>query len=279
MVALGPEFCDITWGAGGSTADLTLDIAARMQGEVGVETMMHLTCTNMPAASLDDALAKCKAAGLTNILALRGDPPKGQDEFTTVEGGFSCALDLVKHIKATHGDHFGIAVAGYPEAHPDAIVDDAAAMEAAYAADIAYLKQKVDAGADFIVTQLFYDVDVFLQFEKDCRAAGIGCPILPGIMPIQSYGGFKRMTTFCKTKVPADIEAALDAIKDDEDAVKKYGVELGTAMCRRLLDAGVPGVHLYTLNLEATAVAILENLGLVKAAAANGEVAQEAAAA
>lgn len=277
MVALGPEFCDITWGAGGSTADLTLDIAARMQNEVGVETMMHLTCTNMPAASLDDALAKVKAAGLTNILALRGDPPKGQDEFTTVEGGFSCALDLVKHIRDTHGDHFGIAVAGYPEAHPDAIVDDAAAMADAYKADIAYLKRKVDAGADFIVTQLFYDVDVFLQFEKDCRAAGIGCPILPGIMPIQSYGGFKRMTTFCKTKVPADIEAALEAIKDDEEAVKKYGVELGTAMCRRLLDAGVPGIHLYTLNLESTAVAILENLGLVekegKAAEAEAAVA------
>ena len=273
MVALGPEFCDITWGAGGSTADLTLDIAARMQGEVGVETMMHLTCTNMPEASLDDALAKVKAAGITNILALRGDPPKGQDEFTTVEGGFSCALDLVKHIRATHGDHFGIAVAGYPEAHPDAIVEDPAAMTEAYKADLAYLKQKVDAGADFVVTQLFYDVDIFLQFEKDCRAAGIECPILPGIMPIQSYGGFKRMTAFCKTKVPADIAASLEAIKDDEDAVKKFGVELGTSMCRRLLDAGVPGIHLYTLNLEATAVAILENLGLVGAEKAVPEAA------
>jgi methylenetetrahydrofolate reductase (NADPH) len=265
MVALGPAFCDITWGAGGSTADLTLDIAARMQSEVGVETMMHLTCTNMPASKIDEALAKCKAAGITNILALRGDPPKGEDAFTTVEGGFACALDLVKHIKAQHGDAFGIAVAGYPEAHPDAIVDDPAAMKAAYDADLAYLKQKVDAGADFVVTQLFYDVDIFIQFEKDCRAAGIAVPILPGIMPIQSYGGFKRMTAFCKTKVPADIAAALEAVKDDEEAVKRYGVELGTAMCRRLLDAGAPGVHLYTLNLENTAVAILEGLGLVSA--------------
>ena len=273
MVALGPAFCDITWGAGGSTADLTLDIAARMQNEVGVETMMHLTCTNMPASKIDDALAKCQAAGITNILALRGDPPKGEDAFTTVEGGFSCALDLVKHIRAKHGDAFGIGVAGYPEAHPDAIVDDAAAMAANYAKDIAYLKKKCDAGADFIVTQLFYDVDLFLQFEKDCRAAGITVPILPGIMPIQSYGGFKRMTAFCKTKVPADIGDALEAIKDDEEAVKKFGVELGVKMCRRLLDAGVPGVHLYTLNLEKSAVAILEGLGLVSEAQAEAEAA------
>jgi methylenetetrahydrofolate reductase (NADPH) len=197
-----------------------------------------------------------------------------------VEGGFACALDLVRHIRARHGDAFGIAVAGYPEAHPDAIVDDPAAMEAAYARDLAYLKEKVDAGADLVVTQLFYDVSKFTKFEADCRAAGITVPIIPGIMPIMTYGGFKRMTSFCKTYVPPAVAAAVEAVKDDDDAVKAYGIELGTSMCKELLAGGVPGIHLYTLNLERSAVAILENLGLVEAQqAANGEAAAVPAAA
>ena len=267
MVALKPQptFCDITWGAGGTTADLTLDIAARMQNEVGIETMMHLTCTNMPVEQLDGALARCREAGVTNILALRGDPPKGQETFAAVEGGFACALDLVKHIRAGHGDFFGIAVAGYPEAHPDAIVlDDEAKMAENYAKDVAYLKEKCDAGADLVVTQLFYDVALYFQFVKDCRAAGITVPIIPGIMPIMTYGGFKRMTSFCKTKVPAEVAAAVEARKDDDDAVREYGIELGTSMCKELLAGGAPGIHLYTLNLEKSPVAILENLGLVE---------------
>ena len=128
LKATNPTFCDITWGAGGSTADLTLDIAKRMQQEVGVECMMHLTCTNMEKDMVDKALAECKAAGIRNILALRGDPPKGQEKWTAVEGGFECGLDLVKYIRSQYGDYFGIAVAGYPEAHPEVIVEDAAEM-------------------------------------------------------------------------------------------------------------------------------------------------------
>ncbi|KAG2433005.1 hypothetical protein HXX76_008732 [Chlamydomonas incerta] len=264
MVAYGPVFCDITWGAGGSTADVTLDIATRMQNLICVETMMHLTCTNMPEEKLESALKEVKKMGVQNILALRGDPPKGQDKFEAVEGGFNCALDLVKYIRKQHGDYFGICVAGYPEAHPDGIVDDPEQMKKNYLADIAYLKQKVEAGGDMIVTQLFYDVDIFLQFVKDCRSVGITCPILPGIMPIMTYGGFKRMTGFCKTKVPAEISDALEAIKDNDEAVKNYGIELGVRMCRQLLASGeCPGVHMYTLNLEKSAVAILEQLGLI----------------
>ncbi|KAG2491425.1 hypothetical protein HYH03_010213 [Edaphochlamys debaryana] len=260
MVTYAPVFCDITWGAGGSTADVTLDIAARMQNQICVETMMHLTCTNMQIEKLESALKEVKKMGVRNILALRGDPPKGQDKFEAVEGGFSCALDLVKK---EHGDYFGICVAGYPEAHPDGIVDDPEQMQKNYWADIAYLKEKVEAGGDLIITQLFYDVERFLQFVKDCRSVGINCPILPGIMPIMTYGGFKRMTGFCKTKVPAELDAALEAIKDNDEAVKNFGIDLGVKMCRQLLDAGTPGVHLYTLNLERSALAILERLGMV----------------
>eukprot|EP00882_Tetradesmus_deserticola_P021502 GHRQ01023275.1.p2 GENE.GHRQ01023275.1~~GHRQ01023275.1.p2 ORF type:complete len:259 (+),score=110.45 GHRQ01023275.1:82-777(+) len=180
MVAYGPTFCDITWGAGGSTADVTLGIATKMQNLFCVETMMHLTCTNMPVEALDNALNEVRKAGLQNILALRGDPPKGQEEFKQIEGGFGNALDLVKYIREKHGDYFGIGVAGYPEAHPDFIVDDEQQMKKNYWDSLAYLKEKIDAGADFIITQLFYRVERFLQFVEDCRSIGITCPILPG---------------------------------------------------------------------------------------------------
>merc|ERR1712070_1206314 len=252
MVSYGPQFCDITWGAGGSTADLTQDIANRMQKEVGIETMMHLTCTNMMPEKVTVALEKCKEAGIENILALRGDPPKGQEKWEAVEGGFECALDLVKFIREKHGDFFGIGVAGYPEAHPDAICDDPE-----------YLKKKIDAGGQMIITQLFYDVGNFLQFVKDCRNIGINCPILPGIMPIQSYGGFMRMTGFCKTKVPQEILDTLEPIKDNAEAVKAYGIHLGTQMCKTLIEAGTPGLHMYSLNQDKAVLGILNGLGLI----------------
>ncbi|KAH0714211.1 hypothetical protein KY284_007116 [Solanum tuberosum] len=264
MVAHGPSFCDITWGAGGSTADLTLDIVNRMQNMVCVESMMHLTCTNMPVEKIDHALDTIKANGIQNVLALRGDPPHGQDKFVQVEGGFACALDLVKHMRAKYGDYFGITVAGYPEAHPDVIPANGIATKEIYENDLAYLKKKVDAGADVIVTQLFYDTDVFLKFVNDCRQIGINCPIVPGIMPINNYKGFLRMTGFCKTKIPEEIMAALEPIKDNEEAVKAYGIHLGTEMCKKILATGIKTLHLYTLNMEKSALAILMNLGLIE---------------
>ena len=204
-----------------------------------------------------------KGEGIQNILALRGDPPKGSTTFEAVEGGFSCALDLVSYIRQHYGSHFGITVAGYPEAHPDAIKTDPEEQKAAYAADLAYLKRKVEAGGEVIVTQLFYDVELFLKFVSDCRDLGITCPILPGVMPITTYGGFKRMTGFCKTYVPPAIEAALDGIKDNEEAVRAYGLQLAIDMCRRMLGSGTPGVHLYSLNQDKAVVGILSGLGLI----------------
>ncbi|KAI5061339.1 hypothetical protein GOP47_0024249 [Adiantum capillus-veneris] len=263
MAGLQPLFCDITWGAGGSTADLTLDIAIKMQNMICVESMMHLTCTNMPVDKIDKALDGIKANGIQNVLALRGDPPHGQDKFVQVSGGFSCALDLVKHIRAHYGDYFGITVAGYPEAHPDAITSEEGATEEAYHKDLLYLKEKVDAGADVIITQLFYDTDLFLKFYNDCRQIGITCPIVPGIMPINNYKGFKRMTGFCKTKIPAEVANALEPIKDDDKAVTAYGIHLGTEMCKKILAHGIKNVHIYTLNLDKSAFGILQNLGLV----------------
>ncbi|KAH6768274.1 methylenetetrahydrofolate reductase 2 [Perilla frutescens var. frutescens] len=263
MVAHNPTFCDITWGAGGSTADLTLEIANRMQNMVCVETMMHLTCTNMPVEKIDHALTTIKGNGIQNVLALRGDPPHGQDKFVQVEGGFACALDLVKHMRAQYGDYFGITVAGYPEGHPD-VIENGVASEEAYQSDLAYLKRKVDAGADLIVTQLFYDTDIFLKFVNDCRQIGITCPIVPGIMPINNYKGFIRMTGFCKTKIPTEIMEALEPIKDNDEAVRAYGIHLGTEMCKKIMASGIRTLHLYTLNMEKSALAILANLGLIE---------------
>nr|CAD1822012.1 unnamed protein product [Ananas comosus var. bracteatus] len=264
MVSHNPTFCDITWGAGGSTADLTLSIANRMQNMVCVETMMHLTCTNMPVEKIDHALDTIKANGIQNVLALRGDPPHGQDKFVQVAGGFACALDLVQHIRTQYGDYFGITVAGYPEAHPDVIQGEGGATLEAYSNDLAYLKRKVDAGADLIVTQLFYDTDIFFKFVNDCRQIGITCPIVPGIMPINNYKGFLRMTGFCKTKVPSEITAALEPIKDNEEAVRAYGIHLGTEMCKKILANGIKTLHLYTLNMEKSALAILMESRIVR---------------
>lgn len=253
MLLVEPLWIDVTWGAGGTTSELTLEICETSQNFCGLETMMHLTCTNMPREEIDRALKRAKAAGIQNILALRGDPPRGE-AWKKVEGGFAYAADLVRYIREQYGDYFGICVAGYPESHSDAT---------SYEDDLKHLKAKVDAGADLIITQLFYDVDIFVKFVNDCRAIGITCPIIPGIMPIHTYGGFKRMTTLCKTFVPKYIEEALEPVKDNDEEVKKVGVQVCIDMCRKLLDSGVPGLHFYTLNLEKSVVKTLKGLNIL----------------
>eukprot|EP00002_Diphylleia_rotans_P034882 TRINITY_DN753_c0_g1_i5.p1 TRINITY_DN753_c0_g1~~TRINITY_DN753_c0_g1_i5.p1 ORF type:complete len:471 (+),score=95.75 TRINITY_DN753_c0_g1_i5:77-1489(+) len=249
-----PLFVDFTWGAGGSTSDLTLELCMNSQKYAGLLTQMHLTCTNMPMEKLNAALSKAKEEGLQNILALRGDPPVGQERWTAVEGGFQYAVDLVRYIRKEYGDYFGISVAGYPEAHLEA---------ESYEVDLQRLKEKVDAGGDFVITQLFYNVERFTKFVEDCRRIGITCPIIPGIMPIHSYAGFSRMTDFCKTDIPQKIKDELEPIKDDEEAVKEYGIKLCIQMCKELIAFGVPGLHFYTLNLEKSVVSVLEGLGLI----------------
>lgn len=280
-----PLFVDFTWGAGGGTADLTIELANQAQIRNGFVSNMHLTCTNMTKDLVDRGLDEAKAAGVTNILALRGDPPAGSDAWTCAEGGFACALDLIRYIRTQHGDFFGISCAGYPEGHPNKILKVAdghvlsateqartvtledglyVCSDADFKGEIAYLKEKVDAGASFIVTQMFFDLTVYANFVSACRDAGIQCPILPGIMMIGNYGGFNRMTGMCKSRVPADLKAGLEAVKDSKENVKAYGIAKGVELCRQLLDYGVPGLHFYTLNAETTTFAILRELGLLK---------------
>merc|ERR1719316_1511496 len=247
---------DVTWGAGGSTADKTLEICINALKYHGLDVMMHLTCTNMEKEALHRALTTCKENGICNILALRGDPPAGVNagEWKAVEGGFAYAVDLVKYIREEFGDYFCIAVAGYPEGHLEMESKDA---------DLRYLKEKVDAGADMIVTQLFYDNGEFFAWRDKCVEMGITIPILPGIMPIQSYGGFTKMTSLCKTKVPAHIPEKLDPVKDDDEKVKDVGVQIAIEQCKDLIQNGTPGLHFYTLNLESSVMRIVQGLGLV----------------
>jgi len=300
MAKQEPLFMDFTWGAGGSTSDLTLELSVNTKKNTGIDVNMHMTCTNQEATKVDVGLNGAKEGNIRNICALRGDPPLGQDKWEAVEGGFECALDLIKHIREKHGDWFGISLAGYPEGHPDNIKPVSAlgrelseaekkrvmtdpegvehvCCDADYQVEMDYLKAKVDAGGEVILTQLFYDTEVFLQFVRDCRAHGINCPILPGIMIIQAYGGFKKMCGFCKTRVPPAVAAAMEERKDDPDGVKAYGIQFATEMCQAILasDVGVKGLHFYTLNLEKSVLAIMDNLGLLKAVEDTAPAAKE----
>ena len=284
-------YTDMTWGAGGSTAELSLDLALHAH-RTGHVSNLHLTCTNMekdgdPVKAVREALQAAYDGGIRNIVALRGDPPEGTDEWTAAEGGFACALDLVRYIRKEFGDSFGISVAGYPEGHPNRISqltdEEAANMSESergrccvhdgityvckdddYKKEMDYLKEKVDAGGDFIITQMFFDAEVFKTFVKDCREWGINCPVVPGLMCINAYAGFKKMTKFCKTRVPKDLEEKMDSMKDDPDAVKKFGVTFGSEICRSLLDSGVEILHFYTLNLEKVVYGITDDLGITK---------------
>jgi len=287
---LKPLFADITWGAGGSTADLTMEMSLHMQ-KAGHVTNMHLTCTNMgdgdPIEAVRGALQKCLDGGIRNIVALRGDPPHGKEDWTASEGGFACALDLVKFIRKEFGDEFGVAVAGYPEGHPNAISelkegDEANLTEAElarvshfdgksyvckeedYKKEMLYLKEKVDAGADIVMTQMFFDVEVFKTFVGACREYGINCPIVPGLMCINSYAGFKKMSKFCKTRVPAALEDKMESIKDDKEATKTFGVKYGAEVCQALMDFGVDVLHFYTLNLEKVVYGITDELKITE---------------
>ncbi|KAJ7188463.1 methylenetetrahydrofolate reductase-domain-containing protein [Mycena filopes] len=255
LSALNPLAVSITWGAGGSTKERSLDLAGVTQAEYGLDTVLHLTCTNMEQGMVDEALKAAKDRGIENILALRGDPPRGQEEWTPIDPRFKHSVDLVAYIRSLpeYSSQFCIGVAAYPDGHTDHLNEERTEIE--------FLKAKVAAGADFIVTQLFYDVDGFLRWVKKVREAGITVPIIPGIMPIQTYSSFLRLTKLCGTRVPDSVMNALDPIRHDDQLVKDYGVKLAVDMIKTLTtEGGIPGVHLCTLNLEKSVQRVLEGL-------------------
>ncbi|KAI7849817.1 methylenetetrahydrofolate reductase-domain-containing protein [Circinella umbellata] len=255
MARFEPDFIACTWGAGGSTQERTLEVCSTAQSVYGFETLMHLTCTNMGKDKIDRALEDAKAAGIQNILALRGDAPRDQEYWTPCDQGFTHASDLVTYIRQQYGDYFCIGVAGYPEGHLD--TPDKTQ-------DLKYLKEKVDCGADFIMTQLFYDVDTFTEWVQSCRTMGIHVPIVPSIMPIPTYQSFRRIINLCDIQVPKPILEALDDIKGDDQKVKDYGVDLAVDMIQQIQksDLGISGIHISTLNLERSAKLILEKLNV-----------------
>jgi len=254
MASLQPAYIDITWGAGGSTSNKTLEMCKTIQKYFGLEVMMHLTCTNMQVSSIKKVLIEAEKNDLSNILALRGDPPEGSSSWEQHEDGFRHGIDLVRYIRKEFGDHFFLGVGGYPDGHQEQSDLDA---------DISFLKEKVEAGADIVVTQLFYDVDKFLFFRDKCIKAGIKVPIIPGIMPIHNYARFLKFTQFCQVSVPDSVTEQLELIKYDDSSVINYGIDQASGMCQKLIKNGVPGLHFYTLNLENSVSAILKSLGLV----------------
>ena len=258
-----PVFVDFTWGAGGGTAQKTPELCL-LAKQIGFVVNMHLTCTNMDMGKVDEALIFCLNHGIRNIVALRGDPPAGE-QWRKSEEGFACALDLVKYIRRHYGSYFCLAVAGYPEGHPDKIASGVPATGSVMTAELDYLKAKVDAGADYIITQLFYDTGLFLRFVEQCKQHGIHVPILPGILPPLAYGGLQRMVSLCKTHIPNGLRDKVEALKDaGDEKFREFGIELSTQMSRELLAHGVKHLHFYTLNQTHSTLGVLRNLNMLK---------------
>ncbi|XP_051029523.1 methylenetetrahydrofolate reductase (NADPH) isoform X1 [Phodopus roborovskii] len=256
MAAGGPLFLDVTWhpaGDPGSDKETSsMMIASTAVNYCGLETILHMTCCQQRQEEITGHLHKAKQLGLKNIMALRGDPVG--DHWETEEGGFDYAADLVKHIRSEFGDYFDICVAGYPKGHPEA---------ESFEEDLKHLKEKVSAGADFIISQLFFETNTFLRFVKACTEIGISCPILPGIFPIQGYSSLRQLVKLSKLEVPQKIKDVIEPIKDNDAAIRNYGIELAVSLCRELLDSGlVPGLHFYTLNREVATTEVLKQLGM-----------------
>ena len=255
LMAIQPAFCSVTYGAGGGTRDKTLGIVDRIQRTQNLPAMMHLTCVNSTREELGSVLDEAKTRGVQNILALRGDPPNGGD-FVKTEGGFEFSRELVSFIRERNG--FSIGTAGFPEGH--------IAQQAGKLVDWRYLAEKVEAGADFVITQLFFNnADYYEFYDHMVGKLGVTVPIVPGIMPILSAGQTKRFVSLCGARLPEPFLRRLNELEGDDEAVAAYGIEYATEQCASLLEFGVPGLHFYTLNKARSTVQIVRNLGLMPA--------------
>jgi methylenetetrahydrofolate reductase (NADPH) len=244
-----PAFVSVTYGAGGSTRKLTVELVQRIKREAGLETMAHLTCVGATREEIQEVLEQLRAGGIDNIIGLRGDPPKGETTFVTPEGGFAHASELIGFVRARYG--FCVAAACYPEKHPEAATAEL---------DLEHTKAKVDLGADLLISQLFFDPRVYFDYVERARARGITVPIIPGVMPITNLAGIRRMTALCGATIPAPLVAQLEAAGTDTEAVQRIGVDWATEQCRALLAGGAPGIHFYSLNRSRATSDILERL-------------------
>lgn len=243
---LEPDFVSVTYGAAGSTRDGTVEISTRIKRDLGIETMAHLSCVGETRGALEAILERLAEGGIENVLALRGDPPHGEDRFTPREGGLESSTELANLVRERGG--FGIGGSSFPEVHPEAASPEA---------DIAYLGEKVEAGVGFLITQLFFDNAVFFDWLREVRAAGIEVPVIAGVMPIRSYAGIKRFCALCDARIPEPLDQALAACGGDPDAERALGTAYAARQCEELLAGGVDGLHFYTLNQADSTLAAL----------------------
>ena len=244
-----PAFVSVTYGAGGSTRSKTIELVGRIKKEIGLESMAHLTCVGHSSNELLDILKSIKLQDIDNVLALRGDPPAGVKNFVKQENGFGYAQELVQFTRENFS--FCIGVAGYPEGHPESTNRKE---------DLLHLKNKVLAGASFIVTQLFFDNKHYFKFVDNLRNIGVDAPVIPGIMPIINLKQIKKFTKMCGASLPSDLMERLEVAQDDQDAICKIGIDHATMQCRNLLNQNVPGIHFYTLNRSRATLSVLESL-------------------
>src|ERR671930_1177049 len=232
-----PDYVSVTYGAGGSTRERTVEITKWIKQDLGIEAMAHLSCVGEPSERIVEILEEIRDAGIDNVLALRGDPPRGETEWRPHPEGLHHSVELIETIRDRFD--FCIGAACFPEVHPEA-----KNLEE----DLRYARRKVDAGANFLITQLFFDNELYFDFVEEARAAGIGVPIIPGIMPVTNFGQIKRITEMCDASIPEPFERELAARADHPEAVTELGVAYATLQCADLLARGAPGIHFYTLN-------------------------------
>jgi methylenetetrahydrofolate reductase (NADH) len=247
---LNPTFVSVTYGAGGSTQDLTVELVTNIKRATGVEAMCHLTCVGQSADKIAHVLDQLEANGIQNVLTLRGDPPQGESEFTRPEGGFAYAQELARFVHGRYG--FCLGGGAYPEGHPDC---------PDWNEDLGHLKEKVDSGVEFLITQLFFEPELYFRFVEGSRAQGIHVPIVPGILPVLSLPQIERFTSLCGASIPRGLRARLEACASDDEIIQA-GIDWATEQCQALLAGGAPGLHFYTLNRSHSAKTILESLGL-----------------
>ncbi|HTF92386.1 MAG TPA: methylenetetrahydrofolate reductase [NAD(P)H] [Verrucomicrobiae bacterium] len=248
---LNPGFCSVTYGAGGSTREKTVDLIEIIRKRLGLEAMCHLTVVSQSKDEARAVLKTLKEKGIENLLALGGDPPQGVSDWQPHPDGFHYAIELVQEAVVLGG--FSIAVAGFPEIHPRAVSRDA---------DLKFLKAKVDAGADAIITQLFFDNDYYFRFVDDLRKMGVTVPVVPGVLPILSASQIRRFTELCGAKIPPKLARELAKVEKDDNAAVEMGAEYASRQCEELIKYGVPGLHFYTLNKSYSFLAVCKNLGL-----------------
>ncbi len=256
LIALSPDYITVTYGAMGSTRDKTIEIASFIRDEYDFETACHLTCVGATRDELNRTISTIYNLGINNIVALRGDPPSGKKEFTPQENGFKYGYQLVELIRNFEyekkiNQHFGIAVAGYPEKHLEALSFDA---------DISNLKRKVNAGANLVITQLFYDNQHYYKFVEKVRDSGLDVPIVPGLMPILSTKQIKKIASMCGSQIPTELSVELEKAEDNDELAREIGTEQCIGQCKELLKSGVPGIHFYVLNKSQHMQKIIKSL-------------------